>query len=185
MKGCKLNTYENGRQRLVTQLTRMVASCWDVTQQRTEPLTIAAKLRDLADALSGGLMSAFDIQDAHEKDPECLGHFETTLSGMRAIAESAARVNDDLPNSRQRFAMPFAAMVLLHLKIWHDMGVGAIDVDSPIVNELREICEAAGIESNRGELHSEEAMRNELRKQWKKFDRYYYPPGIWEIVSGG
>lgn len=176
-----------------------MAGPWSPTALRKECLSIARRLTDLADDLDGASSAWSEIEDEHDKQPPPLvgrdGYpipqsyascsYQATVLDMRALAESAKRAAENLPNSRERFALPFAAMGLIHLKVWHGQDVLPIDVLKPIVEELQEICEAACIKSNRGESLSGEALRNELRKQWGKFDRCYFPPGIWEVVSGG
>lgn len=182
-------TYEQGKKRLIDRISAMNKG-WSPTPLRKEILSIANRLRDLADDLDGNSFAWSDIEDEHDKAPprfigldvcpkpteDFSSSYKATLMHMRALADSANRSANSLPNPRKRPALPFAAMGLLHLKVWHDLKIGPIDVDSPVVLELEEICKPARI------VISGEAFRNALAEQFKLFDRHYFPPGIWEII---
>lgn len=187
-----MNTYEAGIQRLTDKVAVMV-SPWNPTSERKEITGFLRRLEDFVNDLEGGGLACFDIEDEHDKAPSPLigldGYstpvpdfscsYQATLMHMRALANSAKRAADNLPNSRRRFALPFAAMGLLHLKAWHGHKAVVITVLSADVAELQTLCMAAGI------FVSDEAIRNALRIEFNQFDPHYYPPGIWEVISGG
>lgn len=155
-------------------------------------IAFSKRLGDLVDDLDSGGMGCFGIEEEHDKEPlRLIGRdgystpapdfscsYKATLMHMRELADSANRAAENLPDPRRRFALPFAAMGLLHLKAWHGHKVGAIDVFSRAVEQLQAICIDAGI------TLSNEALRNALSVEFNQFDPYYFPPGIWEIISG-
>ena len=171
---------------------------WSPTPLKKEIQSFAKRLIELADDLDQGNQSCFDIEEEHDKEPlrefgadgmpipveSRYGNFKTVLNEMRALAASANRAADSLPNSRAKHALPFAAMGLLHLRVWHDKQISPIDTYSPVVTELEDICKRAGICKGAGISLEPETIRNALRTQYNQFDPHFYPPGIWEIVSG-
>ena len=188
-------TYEQGKKQLIDRVSEMNCK-WSPTPLANEIQSIAKRLRDLVDDLEGNSIAWTDIEDEHDKPPPRLigsdglqepeqdvpCSYAATLMHMRALADSANSAANSLPNSRKKPALPFAAMGLLHLRTWHGLQIGPIDVFSPAVVELGEICNAAGIDIG------PEAFRNALRKEFNSFTLsgpHYFPPGIWEIVSGG
>lgn len=186
-----VSTYEQGVQRLIDRISAM-DNGWSPTPLNKEMKALSKRLNELADDLDGASFAWSEIEAEHDKEPlkefgtdglpvavenwHC--SYQATLGHMRALADSANRAADGLPNSRVRHALPFAAMGLLHLKVWHGQQIGSIDVDSQVVVELESICQAASI------VISREAFRNALITQRNQFDPHVYPPGIFEIIDG-
>lgn len=186
-----MSTYERGLERLILRISVM-DNGWSPTPLKKEMESLAKRLNALVDDLDDGKVACFEIESEHDKEPlpeigitgapspvevwNC--SYKATLTHMKALADSANRAASSLPNSRVRHALPFAAMGLLHLKVWHGQQIGPIDVDSLAVLELESICNRAGIHLG------PETFRNAMNKEFKLFDRHFYPPGIWEIISG-
>jgi hypothetical protein len=194
-----MDTYDQGIERLVNMVSQMnsgARSGWSTTPLKQEIQGLAKRLIELADDLEQGKQSCFDIEEEHDKEPlKEIGSdgmpltvenwhcsYQATLMHMRALAISANRVANSFPDSRSRRALPFAAMGLLRLKSFHNQQIGAIATTSPVVLELSSICNAAGI------CIEDESIRNALRLAFDQFnqsDRDMYPPGTWEVISGG
>lgn len=190
-EGVFVSTYDDGVTRLIARIQLMDGD-WSPTPLRNELLDIQKRLVELVDCLDGQGVAQFDIEEEHDQvPPPAIGKdglpvaqpsygvsFKATLWHMRELADSANRAAEKLPGSRERLAIPFAALALVHLKYWHGETLPKLSNTSHAVVELGEICEKAG------KPRSAEVMRNCLSAALKDFDPHFYPPGIYEILTG-
>lgn len=184
--------YEHGISRLIERV-RGMAVAFDVTTLHSEIMHFSERLKGLASDLDELGSAQFNIECEHDKEPTpdigldgypmpspdwgCT--YKATLMHMGSLADSAKRAADSLPKPRQRLALRFAAMGVLHLRYRNDFPNPRLSDNSPDVQELKRVCEAAGI------FKSIETLRNALSTEMKSFDRHYFPPGIWEVIDGG
>ena len=198
MKGrVHVNTYEAGIQRLTCKVAAMI-NPWSSTSEGKEIAEFSERLKDLADDLGGDSLACNDIEAEHDKgllpllgqdgystpEPDFSCSYQATLNLMRALANSAEQAAKNLPDSRRRFALTFAAMGLLHLKAWHGHKAVVIYFLSDDVAELQAIYTAAVGLAAAGKVVSDERICGALGDEFKQFDPHYYPPGIWEVISG-
>ena len=128
-----LQGYEAGIDRLVKRLRLMNATAWNPTPKRKAAEALAARLADLANYLDATGTLQFDLEELHNRPaPPVVGEdgwpqpdevaeswhlsYKGTVWRMRDLAESARRVAAKLPNARAKPALPFAALVFLHLR---------------------------------------------------------------------
>lgn len=190
-EGVSVSTYDEGVARLIEQIRRMDCD-WSPTPLRNELSAIEKRLRELVDLLDGLGVAQFDLEEEHDQDlPQIVGAdglkvdqpkygagYKATLMHMRDLADSARRAAEKLPGSRERLALPFAALAMVHLNYWHDKGLPKLSNTSPVVLELSEIFTKAG------KPRSIESTRNHLSAALKEFDPNFYPPGVHEILTG-
>lgn len=187
-----MDEYESGILRLV-ECVRGMSKGHRGGEQCKEILQFASRLNALIDDLDSLGSAQSDIESEHDKDPApeigidgyprpapvwgC--SYKATLMHMSALADSAKRAADSLPTSRQKLALPFAALGVLHLRYRHEYPPPKLSDISPDVLELKRVCEAAGV------FKSNETLRNALSAAMSSFDRYYFPPGIDEVLGQG
>ena len=187
-----MDAYQLGIERLI-QRVRQLAEPWSPTPIKKEIDSLAKRLQALAEDLSVDGVAQFSIECEHDREPET----ETGVDGwpiepvsfdiryagivhhIKLLAESAKRASSNLPNSRMRHALPFAALGLLYLRHEHDFAPAALSDNSLDVKELERVCNAAGI------VLSRESYRNALSDALQKFDVHYVPFEYRRIVRGG
>ena len=184
--------YEQGKARLVARV-RQANQPWNPTSLSKEIDAFANRLNALAQDLktSSGAGSAIEYEHNRqaETDTGLDGwpiepvSFDISYDGilfhMEALAESAKRASEGLPNSRTRQALPFAALGILLLR--HENGFSALPRltnDSPEVLELGKVCNEAGI------YLAPETYRNALSAALKIFDPQFIPFEYRIIVLG-
>lgn len=189
-EGVSVSTYEKSVARLIERIRHMDGD-WSPTPLRKDLLDIRKRLLELVERLEGQGTAQFDLEEEHGQEPPPMigvdglpvhqpnygASYKATLWHMRHLADSAQRASDKLPGSRERLAIPFAAMTLLHLKYWHDKQMPKLTNSSPDVVELSDICKEAGMP------RSIEVFRNALSAALAKFDPHFYPPGVYEILA--
>lgn len=190
-EGVFVSTYDEGVTRLIVQVRRMDGD-WSPTPLRNELLDIRRRILELAELLDEQGVAQFDLEEEHDQDPQPIlgadglkvdqpqygAGYKATLWHMRDLADSAQRAANKLQGSRQRIALPFAALGLVHLKYWHGEKLPKLSNTSPAVLELSEIFTKAG------KPRSIESTRNFLAAALKDFDPHFYPPGVYEILTG-
>ena len=184
--------YERGISRLVDYV-RQLSDTPSPTEQRRAITALADRLNDLlfdletSGAAQGAIEYEHDQAAPAEIDfdglptpaPKWGVSYSATLGHMRDLVSSAKRAADKLPNPRERNALPFAALGLLHLRIKHGFDRPRLSDTSPDVQELKRVCEAAGL------FKSPETLRNALSKELQSFDPYFAPPWVDRIIGGG
>lgn len=187
-----MNNYEQGIARLIKRV-RELDQPWSPTPLRNEILDVAKRLEALVQLLEVNGSAQFDIECEHDKEPDpetgVDGYripvpdfrcgYQPTLGYMRDLADSARRAASSLPGSREKAALPFAAMGLLHLRYAHGFDAPRISDSSADVEELDRVCKGAGLYKAR------ETLRNSLSEALKIFDRHYMPYHFRFIVEGG
>ncbi|HJV28854.1 MAG TPA: hypothetical protein VJ673_24475 [Aromatoleum sp.] len=104
--------------------------------------------------------------------------YQDIRRNMLLLEESARMYGECLPDSRQRRALPFAALGLLYLRHRHGYEPLKLSIDSEHVQELERLCTAAGM------LPLErETLRNALRDSKPKFNRDSPEPVYWPILQ--
>lgn len=187
-----MDDYESGISRLVKSV-RGLSKGHRGGELSKEIMQFSNRLNALVNDLDELGSAQFDIECEHDKDPApevgidgmpkpaldwgCT--YKATLMHMSALADSAKRAADSLPTSRQKLALPFAALGVLHLRYRHEYPPPKLSDISPDVLELKRVCEAAGV------FKSNETLRNALSAAMSSFDRYYFPPGIDEVLGQG
>jgi hypothetical protein len=187
-----VDDYESGISRLIERVRRMNKGHGGGTLSK-EILQFASRLKGLVDDLDSLGSAQEDIECEHDKDPAPeIGNdgyprpvtvwgcsYKATLMHMSALADSAKRAADSLPTARQKLALPFAALGVLHLRYRYEYPAPKLSDNSPDVLELKRVCEAAGM------FKSNETLRNALSAAMISFDRYYFSPGIDEVLGQG
>jgi hypothetical protein len=185
--------YERGIGNLIKVVVRVhdaSAGKWSPTPLRHEISEIAIKLDKIADLLGHQGSAQRRIESVHD-EPEArqigldgypieesplntkAGSYQETTWRIRWLADSAREAANRLPNPRQKRALPYAAMGLLHLRQRYDFPRPALSNNSEEVNELDRICRAAGI------FLSRERLRGALAQALKEFDGYVRPGYEW------
>jgi hypothetical protein len=186
-----VSTYDDCVARLIKRIRQMNGD-WSPTPLRNELLDIRKQLLELAERLEGQSVAQFDLEEEHDQEPPPIigadglpvgqtnygASYKATLWHMRDLADSALRASENLRKPRERLAIPFAALALLHLKCWHGKTMPRLSNTSPDVKELSDICDEAGMP------RSIEVFRNALSRALDKFDPHFYPPGVYEILTG-
>jgi hypothetical protein len=190
---CEQQTdYERGIFRLI-EYVRQLSDTPSPTERRKAITAIADRLNAVLFDLETSGAAQGAIEDEHDQVPWPEVGFDglpipvpnwdvsysATLGHMRALVDSAKRAADKLPNPRERNALPSAALGLLHLRIKHGFDRPRLSDTSPDVQELKRVCEAAGL------FKSAETLRNALSKELQSFDPYYAPPWVDRIIDGG
>ena len=187
-----MDDYESGISRLVKSV-RGMNNGHRGGELRKEIMQFSNRLNALVNDLDELGSAQFDIECEHDKDPApefgidgyprsvpdwgC--SYKATLMYMSALADSAKRAADSLPTARQKLALPFAALGVLHLRYKHEYPAPKLSDNSPDVLELERVCKAAGM------FKSIETLRNALSAAMSSFDRYYFPLGIDEVLGQG
>lgn len=182
--------YERGIRKLIEKVSRIHKSErekeWNSTAKRKAIEEIAKKLEETADLLTSG-SAQFDIESFHDERgiPErAIGldgwpveneetdwpSYQSIKSDIRLLAESARQAAEQVPNSRKRFALSFAARGFLHLR--HDYGFPPVAKykDSADVIELERVCSSAGM------VLSRESYLGALTDSLKTFDPHFTEP---------
>lgn len=190
-EGVFVSTYKEGVARLIERM-RLMDGDWSPTPLRNELLDIRKRLLELVQLLEGQGVALSDLEEEHDKEPSLIigddglpidqsnygVNYKATLWHMRDLADSAQRASEKLPGARERLAIPFAALALVHLKYWHGENLPKLSNNSPAVLELSEICTKAG------KPRAIESIRNNLSSALRDFDPHFYPPGVYEILTG-
>jgi hypothetical protein len=186
------NLYSEGIERLVKQVAAMCSGKWSPTPEHQELKDLEKQLVGLADRLDTLTSATTSLEEEHDKpaesrigldglpieEPNFSTSFKATLWNMRDLAGSARRAADLLPDSRFRPALSFAAMAFLHLRCQNDLSRPKLTDSGADVAELKEVCERAGL------FRSSQAVRTALSKALEEFDAFYFPPGVWTVVTG-
>lgn len=187
-----MDNYEGGIARLVVRVRGMNGAHQGGKLNKVI-LQFASRLNALVEDLDAMGSAQFDLECEHDKEPVSdIGidgypipavnwgcNYKSTLMHMTALAESAKRAADSLPTSRQRLALPFAALGVLHLRYKYEYPAPKLSDNSIDVLELERVCKAAGI------YKSKETLRNALSVAMSSFDRNYFPPGIDGVLGWG
>ena len=182
--------YQAGACRLVQRLSQMRCSPgttsakrghdW-ITKERRALNSFANELANLSGRLDDLTTATTAIEEAHnrsedvvavgadgsvtkERLPASLTMFKAVLLHMRELAASAREAAGELPNSRRRLDLPFAAETFVHLRSWHGFPRPSLYGAGDDVAELRRILEAAGIQL------SDTRVRNLLSTALGQFD---------------
>jgi hypothetical protein len=164
-----------------------------VTRQHAEIAAFAVKLTSLADELDRLTAVTSAIEDAHdrvvdlnfvgaggsvstERVPRSFSTFKGAVLEMRQLAESAKIAAGELPDSRQRLDLVFAAEVFLHLRCRHGFPRPSLYDDGPDVQALRKLLQDAGIPL------SAARVRGLLSGALKDFDPHLIPDYVDEIL---
>ena len=176
-----LQAYEAGVDRLVKRLRLMNESAWSPTPKRRAAEDLAAKLVDLADYLDETGTLQFDVEELHDRPPPLVvgddGWLQTdtvaeswhlsykaTIWRMRDLADSARRVANELPNPRANPALPFAALVFLHLRYRCGFPRPSLYDLGEDMQAFQRVTEAAGI------VREPQTLRGPLSAALKEFD---------------
>lgn len=170
------SAYEQGIERLIEYVQKQteVAS---PTKRKKALTAFAKRLDDLARDLETHGAVQGEIEQEHEQARDLTCGYSATLWHMRDLAESANRAAAALPDARKRFALPAAALGLVHLRYAHGYPRPALSDTGAEVKELERVCKGAGL------VKSAETLRGALAEGLNAFDPYYVPPWI-ELVVG-
>jgi hypothetical protein len=185
-----MKTYAEAEALLIERVRLMHRSDWSPTPGRAAALAFVDRLRELADDLDSTGSIQFDIEAMHDRSaeamtgpdgwpvpaPEVGASFKATLWHMRTLAESAQAVADGLPDPRERPALPFAALVYLHLRYQHGLPRPTAYNDGEGVRELKRIADAAGL------VRSPAAVRGVLKAALDEFDPHHVPEYVREFL---
>lgn len=179
--------YKRGVGRLIEFIRQVNKATFDVTAHRKEVEAIAQHLEETARLLAGFGPAQMAIELAHNEsgepsertgvdgrpvrdhaDPDFCSYLGIRLQ-VGELAKSARIAAAALPDSREKFALPLAALGLLHLRRDFNYPPPTLYDGSPVVLELDRICRAAGI------VLSPERLRGALRGAMDKFDPYFIP----------
>lgn len=189
---CEQQTaYEQGISRLI-EYVRQWSDTPSPTARRKAISALADRLNDLLRELETSGAAQGAIEDEHDQEPPPEVGFDglpipapkwgvcysETLQHMWDLVDSAKRAADKLPNPRKRKSLPVAALGLLHLRMTHGFDRPRLSDTSPDVQELKRVCEAAGL------IKSAETLRNALSKELQSFDPYYAPPWVDYVLTG-
>ncbi|MDI1267802.1 MAG: hypothetical protein PSV40_01685 [Polaromonas sp.] len=170
------SAYEQGINRLI-EYVRKQTNVLNPTQRKNALVAFATRLNALARDLETHGMAQGAIEEEHDQAPDVFCSYAATLRHMRELAESAQRAAASLPDARKRFAMPAAALGLVHLRHAHGYKRPVLSNTSADVKELARVCKAAGL------IKSDEALRGALAAGLNAFDPYYVPPWVDEVVG--
>lgn len=178
--------YEASAARLSGWLADRRASEWTPTEGEKRHRVLAAKLEAVAEMLNGAEWIFLEGEVDRDPPPEIgidgwptvtdetnAGRYRGTILRLREIAETAARLADEYPNSRARPELGQAAGYFLH--IWYEAGKArpAIYGNSEAVTAFKAILDAGGY------TLSPERVRGILAPALKTFDPNFYPPGFY------
>lgn len=154
--------YIAGRRELVERLRGMNGATYSPTPAKND-LKIAAQMaEDLALWLERGGEAQSELElkmhELHGDAGECeTTNYKASAWRVREIAEAARAAAAEMPNSRKKYALPFAASAFVDLWRECEFPRPVVTVTSPAVVELGEVLTAAG-----GASLSEEALRNAI-----------------------
>jgi len=166
---------------------------WSPTALHRETIDYAERLESLASDLSRKGVAQFGIEIEHnrplDQEIDVDGwpieiedwriSFSGTLFRMKELAASARSAAASLPTARQRRALPFAALGLLHLRYRDERDwAPSLSNNSEAVLELSRICDLAGIPK------APETLRNALSDAMKAFDKHFLPPELRFVILG-
>jgi hypothetical protein len=177
--------YEASAARLSEWLADMLASDWTPTDGVKQYRDLSAKLEAVAELLNGP--EWLFLEHEVDKDPPPAtgldgwpivtdetnaGRFLGTIMGLRDIAEAAARLADEYPNSRARPELGRAASYFLH--IWYEAGKPrpSLYENGEAVGALKSILDAAGYPID------PISVRGILKAALKEFDPLSQPLGF-------
>ena len=185
--------YSDRITRLAERVRAINQAGWNPTPKRREAEALAVRLIELADYLDGTGTLQFDLEELHDRPPppvmgadglprpdsmaeslQC--SYKATIRRIRGLADSARRVADELPDPRQKHALRFAVMGLLHLRYLHGFPRPKLYAAGPDVAALADLVGRAGIHL------SAESLRNALSAGLKDFDPLLLPPGLEEYL---
>jgi hypothetical protein len=180
--------YEAAAQNLVRrlQLMRSALAVDDskrggagLTKKRKELNSIAAELVDLADALE---RAWDDLEEVHDRAlPSGGATFKGSLWHMRHLAESARTAANELPSSRQRRDVTYAAEAFVYLRRHYGFARPSRYDESEDVAQLRNILIKAGIPL------SPERVRNLIAQALARLDLdpHLHPEHLRELLQQG
>lgn len=148
--------YEKSIDRLIERVKLINTSDWKPAQEIKELGDLINQLKNLAAMMD--MDCYWDLEEEFNQPQENwqsdgttgpkierAGFYSSLRWKLLELAEFAAKKKESLPNPRQRHALPFAAKGLLHIMRECNMDRPALYNDSKSVQELKRICEAAGI----------------------------------------
>lgn len=163
----------------------------NVTTKKRELEEIATQLDKVIEVLERQGTAQSDIEELHDRPPppavgfdgypvavdDYGASYKGTIGYMRDLADSARRAANEMPDSRAKHALPFAALALLHIRYQHGFPRPAISVTSDDVVELKRVTTEAGIVLSDGRLS------NALGAALREFDPHLLPYHIRELLD--
>ena len=179
--------YTRATEKLIARVCEIDRAEWSPTPARQECVRVAKALNEVADMLAANTQWMM-IEAVHKArgEPEVVtgldgwpqteeseyewANYEAIKLQIRELAYSARLAAEELPDPREKHALPHAAMGLLHLLHWYGFPPATAYKDGSAVIELERIARKAGI------LRSREAYLKALKQCMKNFDGHYTPP---------
>ena len=166
--------YDQAKRRLVDTLRRMQQSSWSPTDEQRELNKLAEQLKLAADQLEFGAVWQ-SIEEVHDAQ-WAPGSTKDAIGRMRQLEESARRAAENLPNSRARPRLPWAALVFLHVRHRHGLEPLRLYDKHPAVLEF------AALLTDAGATRAPETTRGLLRDALRAFDPHMPPAGLEDIA---
>ena len=183
--------YERGIQAIIGRMRQIHERDWSPTPLRREIDSIAEELKRMVALLETRSSAQTQIERLHEEPqpteigvdgypieepPNRRGTYKSVILELRHLADSAREAASRLPDPREKRALPFAAMALLHLRYELGYQRPAVSNNNEVVRELDRVCREAGI------VLSRERLRGAMADALKNFDPCGTPPGVDAII---
>ncbi len=181
--------YEAAVQKLIarTRDIHAVAGEWSPTPLRKELLEVAERIEALSALLdrSGAAQSELERRHKMRRRPEQIigvdgypepaddapfASYEGVRYELRELARSAREAAAELPDPREKRALPFAALGVLLLRRDYEFPPAVMSDDGADVVELERVCCAAGL------MLSRQRLRGALTEARRRFDLHFTPP---------
>lgn len=173
--------YEKDIGRLIKQVKSLQASKWSPTPLKKEIDSLAESLEKVAQLLESGaaqgVIEARYDQERERDTARTRPAYKAIVWGIRDLCDAAKEASGALPNPRTRYALPYAALGLLHLRYKHGFAYPLLSNVSEDIKELERVCKGAGI------VLTPDRFRTALTAALANFDPHIIPPGCEWIIN--
>lgn len=180
--------YEQSIIKLINRVKLIHEANWSPTPEAKALDALAQKLNEtiamMDESTYWGLEDAFNqpergwvrFDGTKEPDIDRSGRYAAVRWAMHELAEFAMAKKSELPNSREKRALPFAAMGLLHIMYQSGSDRPSLYINGDAIKKLGDICNDAGI------ALSPESLKGALKNALDSFDPLYQNDGIVDIL---